>query len=173
MTREDSFKPVQPAEASRPSAFDTIVYGGLAIAVLDAVDAMAFFWFYAGAAPVRIWQSVAAGILGREAAVAGGLMTSGLGLTLHFVIAFLVASVYYLGTRVSGFLVRHPVVSGLSFGVIAYFVMQYVVIPLSAAPGTAEFRLGPFLNGVIGHAFLVGLPVALIAARSAARRVIR
>jgi hypothetical protein len=172
MTREDSVKPVQAA-ASRPSAFDTIVYGGLVIGVLDAVDAMAFFWFYAWASPVRIWQSVAAGILGREAAVAGGLMTSGLGLILHFVIAFLVASVYCLGTRVSGFLVRHPLLSGLSFGVIAYFVMQYVVIPLSAAPETAEFRMGPFLNGVIGHAFLVGLPVALIAARSAVRRVMR
>lgn len=153
----------------RPRVFETIVYGGLAIGILDAIDAMVFFGLYAGASPVRIWQSVAAGLLGREAAVAGGLAASALGLFLHFVIAFLVATVYYIGARNFSFLLRHPVISGLVFGVIVNFVMQYVVIPLSATPGSAEFRLGPFLNGVIGHAFLVGLPVALIANWSAKR----
>ena len=153
----------------RPKAFETIVYGGLAIGVLDAIDAMAFFGLAFGASPVRIWQSVAAGLLGREAAIAGGLLTSALGLFLHFVIAFLVATVYYIGARNISFLLRHPVISGLIFGVIANFVMQYVVIPLSAAPGSGVFSLGPFLNGVIGHAFLVGLPVALIARWSARR----
>ncbi|MEO7672873.1 MAG: hypothetical protein ABIU09_02200 [Pyrinomonadaceae bacterium] len=153
-----------------PKAFETIVYGGLAIGILDAIDAMGFFWFYAGASPVRIWQSVAAGLIGRDAAVAGGLASSALGLFLHFVIALLIAAVYYIGARNISFLLRHPVMSGLIFGVIANFVMQYVVIPLSAAPGSAVFRLGPFLNGVIGHAFLVGLPVALIAVWSARRQ---
>lgn len=152
-----------------PRVLETIVYGGLAIGVLDAIDAMVFFGLYAGASPVRIWQSVAAGLLGREAAVGGGLATSALGLFLHIVISFLVATVYYIGARNISFLVRHPVISGLAFGVIANFVMQYFVIPLSAAPGSTEFRLGPFLNGVIGHAFLVGLPVALIASWSAKR----
>lgn len=163
MTNEDV------SAIGRPSPFDTIVYGGLAIGVLDAIDAMAFFGIYAGASPVRIWQSVAAGLLGRDAAIAGGLATSGLGLFLHFVIAFLVAATYYAGTRLTTFLVRHPVVSGLTFGVIANFVMQYVVIPLSAAPSNATSRLPVFLNGVIGHALLVGLPVALIASWSAKR----
>jgi len=154
------------------SAVKTIALGGLAIGVLDAIDAMAFWWFYAEVSPVRVWQAVAAGLLGREAAVAGGLATSALGLFLHFVIAFVVAATYYLLTRLSGFLVRHPVVSGLIYGVIVNFVMQYVVIPLSAAPGTAPFRLPVFLNSVIGHALFVGLPVALIASWSAKRNSI-
>ena len=119
----------------------------------------------------RVWQGVAAGLLGRDAAVAGGWNTAALGIFLHFVIAFLVAIVYFAGTRVSSFLVRHAVVSGLIYGVIVNFVMQYVVIPLSAAggPTPAPFRLPVFLNSVIGHAFLVGLPVALIARWSATR----
>lgn len=155
----------------RPSAFETILYGGLATGILDFLDATIFFMAYSGAAFTRIWQSVAAGILGRESAVAGGWNTAFLGIFLHFVIAFLVATTYFLATRITDFLVRHPIVSGLVFGVIANFVMQWVVIPLSAAggPTPAPFRWPVFLNGVIGHAFLVGLPVALIATWSAKR----
>lgn len=152
---------------SKPRLFDTIVLGGLAIGVLDFLDASIFFTQYFNIPVSRVWQSVAAGVLGREAATAGGWNTAALGIFLHFVIGFLVATVYYIGTRVTNFLVRHPIISGLAFGVIANFVMQYLVIPLSAAPGNAPFRWGPFLNGVIGHAFLVGLPVALIASWSA------
>lgn len=155
----------------KAKAFDTIVYGGLAIGILDFLNASIFFMLYSGASFPRIWQSVAAGILGRDAAVAGGWNTAALGIFLHFVIAFLVAAIYFAGTRISDFLIRRPVISGLIFGVIVNFVMQYVVLPLSNAggPTPAPFRWEPFLNGVIGHALFVGLPVALIAAWSAKR----
>ncbi|MGQ0540603.1 MAG: hypothetical protein ACT4O9_01980 [Blastocatellia bacterium] len=166
---DDETLPNSGTHILKPRAFDTIVFGGLAIGVLDFLDATIFFTQYFNISVARVWQGVAAGLIGRDAAVAGGWNTASLGILLHFVIAFLVAATYYLGTRFTGFLVRRPVVSGLAFGVIANFVMQYVVIPLSATPGTAAFRLVPFLNGVIGHAFLVGLPVALIAAWSAKR----
>lgn len=154
----------------KPRAFDTIVFGGLAIGVLDFLNASIFFTQYFNIPVSRVWQGVAAGLMGREAAVAGGWSTASLGIFLHFVIAFLIATTYYIGTRFTDFLVRQQIISGLLFGVMANFVMQYVVIPLSATPGTAPFRWGPFLNGVIGHAFLVGLPVALIAAWSARKK---
>lgn len=157
--------------SGRARAFETIVFGGLAIGVLDFLDATIFFMTYAGAAFTRIWQGVAAGLLGRDASVAGGWNTAALGIFLHFVIAFLVASVYYLCTKISGWLIRHPIISGLAFGVIANFVMQWIVIPLSNAggPTPAPFRWPVFLNSVIGHALLVGPPVALIATWSARR----
>lgn len=155
----------------RPRAFETILYGGLAIGVLDWLDATIFFTQYFGIPVARVWQGVAAGLIGRDAAVAGGWGTASLGIALHFLIAFIVAAVYFAGTRVSGFLVRHSVTSGLFFGVMVHFVMQYVVVPLSAAPGNTTFRWGPFLNGVVGHAFLVGLPVALIAKWSAGNKM--
>ncbi|MBK9153852.1 MAG: hypothetical protein IPM25_06490 [Chloracidobacterium sp.] len=157
-------------DSRRPRAVETIMLGGLAIGVLDFLDASIFFTQYFGIELSRVWQGVAAGLLGREAATAGGWNTAALGIVLHFVISFLVAAVYFAGTRFTGFLIRRPIVSGIAFGVIVHFVMQYAVIPLSAAPGTAPFRWGPFLNGVIGHAFLVGLPVALIAKWSAGRK---
>lgn len=156
----------------RPDAFRTILFGGLAIGVLDFLDATIFFMSYAGASFPRIWQSVAAGLLGREAAVAGGWSTALLGIALHFVIAFIVAAVYFAGTRITDLLVRHPIISGAIYGIAVNFVMQYVVIPLSNAggPTPAPFNPAIFLNGVIGHIFCVGLPVSLIAAWAARRR---
>ncbi len=161
-----------PVLTGRPRAFDTIVYGGLAIGILDFFDASTFFPLYYGITIQRVWQSVAAGVLGRETSVAGGWNTALLGIFLHFVVATCIAIVYYFLARNISFLIRHPVVSGLVYGVIANYVMQFVVIPLSAI----GWRSAPFdpvstLNSVIGHALLVGLPVALIAAGSARRSV--
>ena len=155
----------------RPLAFETVIYGGLAIGVLDFLDASIFFPLYYGITVQRVWQGVAAGVLGTEAARAGGWGTASLGIFLHFVVAFCIAAVYYLLSRNISFLIRHPIASGLLFGVAAHFVMQFVVIPLSAIGSrSSPFDLGAFLNSVIGHALLVGLPVSLIAAWSARRR---
>jgi hypothetical protein len=157
-------------EPGRPSAFKTIVYGGLAIGVLDFLDATVFFGLYGGVAFTRIWQSVASGLLGSEAARSGGWNTALLGILLHFVVAFCIAIVYYVGVANIPYLIRRPVISGILFGIIAHLVMRYVVVPLSAIGTVAPYTLPNFLNSILGHAFLVGLPVALIAARSARRR---
>lgn len=155
----------------RPGAFETIVYGGLAIGVLDFLDASTFFPLYYGITFQRVWWGPASGVLGREAALAGGWNTAILGIFLHFVVAYCIGATYCLFARSIPFMVRRPVISGIVFGVAANYVMQCVVIPLSARGGSpaAIFNepLGPLLNSIIGHAFLVGLPVALIAAWSA------
>ena len=157
---------------ARPRAFGTIVYGGLAVGVLDFLDANIFFGLWYGAKPMRIWQSVASGLIGRERAVVnGGLKTALLGVFLHFVIAFLIATVFYGASLILPTLIRQPVIWGLIYGVACYYVMTYVVVPLSAVPPrTAPVPWPTFLNGVIGHALLVGLPVALCARRSAKAR---
>jgi hypothetical protein len=53
-----------------------------------------------------------------------------------------VAAVYFASTRVTEFLVRNAVVSGLVFGVLVHFVMQYIVIPLQ------QRRVTQFSDGV-------------------------
>lgn len=154
--------------SSQARAFDTIFLGGMAIGVLDFLDASLFFTSYFDIPFARVWQGVAAGLLGPEAARAGGSSTAFLGIALHFVVAFAIATVYFTATRYTSFLTRHPVIAGLLYGVIANFVMQNVVIPLSVIGWrSTPFDLWVFLNSVIGHALLVGLPVALIAAWSA------
>ena len=161
---------VQPG---RPSALDTIAFGGLAIGILDFLDASTFFPLYYGISFQSVWWGPASGLLGREAARSGGWNTALLGILLHFAVAFCIAAVYFCLARSIPFLIRHPVVSGLIFGIVANYVMQCVVIPLSARGGSPSGvfsePVGSILNSVIGHALLVGLPVALIAVWSAKR----
>ena len=152
----------------RARAIDTIPLGGLLIGLFDLMFAFTFYGLILGVPVLRIFQTVAGGVIGRPRSYAGGVPTFLLGILLHFVVATCIAAVYYLATRVLPVLIRHPVVSGLIYGVVAYFGMKYIVTPLSAlgARGTLP-RLSILITELIGHALLVGLPVALIAYRSA------
>lgn len=155
------------AIAQRPRARDTILYGGLTVGLLDACDATLFFGAL-GATPERIARHVASGLLG-PSSFDGGVLPIVLGVVLHFAVALSIATVFYVLTTWIPALWRHPVRGGLGFGVAAYFVMTWIVVPLSRAPhGTP--RLAVLINGVVGHALLVGLPIALWAARSARER---
>ena len=147
----------------QPRALDTILYGGLTAGLLDACDAVLFFGSR-GARPDRIAQHVASGLLGR-ASFGHGAASIAAGVVLHFAVALSIATVFYVLCRRISIMVRHPVLAGLVFGVAAYFVMDNIVVPLSRAP-TGRFALPVLINGVVGHALLVGLPIALFAARS-------
>ena len=164
----DSDNPGEASLNAHPRPFDTILYGGLTVGILDGLFALVFYALILGAKPMRIFQTVAGGLLGRPTAHEGGTKTFLLGILLHFVVATCIAAVFYLLSRVFPILIRHAVVSGLMYGMTAYIVMNYVVVPLSAirrSPG--PIRLPIFLTEIIGHAFLVGLPIALLARRSA------
>jgi hypothetical protein len=149
------------ADGSR--AARAIVWGGVLAGVGDITFAFVVSGMR-GVGPVRVLQSVAGGLLGRAAAE-GGLATAALGGVLHFLIAFVWAAVYWLASRKLKVLVRHPVVCGLLYGFAVYAFMYLVVLPLSAAYFKPTFT--PYtvaLNGA-GHMLLVGLPIALAAAK--------
>lgn len=153
----------------RPRAFETIVYGGLIVGILDFTEIMLFVWLRGGR-PITVFQYVASGAIGREAAYSGGWKTFCLGVFFHFIVAFGLATVFYLASSFFPFLIRHAVICGMIYGVAVHYFMSYVVIPLSATPKPAApppFSLPSFLNSIIGHALLIGLPVALIARWSA------
>jgi hypothetical protein len=120
-----------------------------------------FFGIRNGAAPLRILQSIARGLLG-PAAFEGGLATAALGLFLHFFIAFVVVIVYYLASTKLQLLMRRPVLCGMLYGVMVYAFMNLVVLPLSAA-GRPTFVTGVVVNGLLIHMFGVGVPSALFA----------
>ncbi|MCM2254905.1 MAG: hypothetical protein NDJ94_04475 [Vicinamibacteria bacterium] len=134
-----------------------ILLAGAAAGVGDTLLAMGMH----GVGPVVVYRGVAAGLIGREAALGGGLATTALGLLLHFWIATTAAACYVAASaRVRG-LVEHAAPCGLAFGVAVYFFMKDVVVPLSAAR-----PIGFTWAGLVGHAVLVGLPIALVARRA-------
>jgi hypothetical protein len=144
------------------SALPTLLAGGLVVGGLDAIDAIVFFGSR-GAAPGRIFQSIAAGLLGREAAYGGGTPTVVLGVFLQLFDGTLIVLAYYLFSRFLPILAARPVVGGLVYGPLVHLFMTYVVIPLSAIHRIPPMPLPVMLNGLIGHALLVGLPAALCA----------
>lgn len=134
-----------------------IVLAGAAAGVGDTLLAMAMH----GVGPAVVYRAVAAGLIGREAAMAGGLAAAALGLVLHFFIATTAAACYVVASAQVRALAAHAVPSGLAFGVAVYFFMKDVVVPLSAAR-----PIGFTWAGLVGHAVLVGLPIALVARRA-------
>lgn len=152
----------------RPKALEVIPLGGLLIGIFDLTFAFTFYALILGVPPLRIFQSVAAGVLGRPRAIAGGVPTFLLGILLHFLVATCIATVYYLATLVIPALIRYAVASGLLYGVAAYFGMKYLIVPISAIGQRGALpRPSIMITEIIGHAVLVGLPVALLARRSA------
>jgi len=150
------------------TATRAIVYGTLVVGALDALDAVVFFGLRSGATPIRIFQSIASGLLGR-ASFQGGLGTAALGVCLHFFIAFVIVTIYHVGSRGARILTDRPVMFGLLYGVAAYFVMSRIVVPLSAAGGGGWPPLPALVNGLLIHALGVGLPSALFARAAASR----
>ena len=83
-------------------AFRAILTAGLVVGVLDISSALVIWW-QRGVGARRGLQGIAAGLLGANA-FDGGLVTAGLGLALHFFVAFVVVSIFYLASRKIEFL---------------------------------------------------------------------
>jgi hypothetical protein len=157
---------MKAAPATSPSRpFAAIFVGGLIAGILDITSAIVAL-HSRGWGPMRVFQSVAAGAFGREAAVAGGWKTALAGFFFHFLIAFTAAAVFYLASRKLRFLVASPIIWGLVYGLCVWAFMNYFVLPLSAiGHSTPPITWQALLTGVAGHPFLVGLPISLSTAR--------
>jgi hypothetical protein len=138
--------------------FHAVLYGGLTVATLDGLYAVIYSAFQ-GVGPVRVFQGVAAGLLGKSAAE-GGVSTGVLGLMLHVLIATCIVATYYFVSKWVRILTERPVLSGIIYGSLVYITMYYIVIPLSAI-GAANFLLESFIRNMIAHMVLIGLPAAL------------
>jgi hypothetical protein len=151
------------AAARNARAIPTILRAGLVAGTLDVSAALLVYAQFGPTTGVRLLQGIAYGLIGK-AALEGGYKTAFLGLCLHFVIATSWAAIYFAASRRVAFMLEQPVVSGGLYGVVVYFVMNHVVVPLSA--------IGPrpivFSKAVIAAAILVvciGLPIATIVSR--------
>jgi hypothetical protein len=141
-----------PRPLAKRNALLAIAVGGLAAGTLDLIQAMILFGR-------RVPLVIAAGLLGRQA-FHGGAGTYVLGLLLHFFIATSAAAIYYAASRRLRFLVEHPLVCGLFYGMAVELVMSYVVLPLSALHAKGPYNLHDVLLGLLVHMVVVGLPIS-------------
>ena len=160
----------RPRGATTPwSPLKSIVVGGFLAGLADFTYAMVYFGGIKGAPPIKIWQSVAAGLIGASS-YDGGTATFALGLGLHWLIAFIWATVFvFVATRFLPSLLRRPIPYGLAYGAFVYGWMNYVVLPLDAMHTHVHYIPLTWWTGLAVHMFGIGLAISLSAAKTSPR----
>ena len=151
-----------PSLLPRPArAYRAIGYAGLLAGTLDITAALIESGL-AGKGPLHLFQGIAGGLLGMST-FQGGLSTAVLGAFFHYLIATTAAAVFYLASRRWKSLVKHPILSGLLYGVAVYIFMYYMVLPLSAYHTRVALpQMSHLIRDVAVHMFMVGLPISLM-----------
>jgi hypothetical protein len=106
---------------------------------------------------------IASGILGK-AAYHAGLAGVALGLGLQWIMSVAIAAIYILGSRRVTLLKSSWAPGGTLYGFAIFFVMNYVVMPLSAAVPKPAFTLQSFALNLLAM-IVFGLIIAFFAHR--------
>jgi len=140
-------------------AVSAIFLGGIIAATIDIGAAS----LISGRSPAFIMQAIAGGLLGK-ATFNGGVATMILGAALQEVMGVLIAAIYVVLSKTVAGLLRRWVASGLVYGVIVFFVMNYVVVPLSAWKLPPHFTPLKFAENMTAM-LLFGLIIAFFSRR--------
>lgn len=135
-----------------------ILVGGLAAGTVDIFAASLITML----SPWLILKFIAGGVLG-PAALQGGLAVLLLGLILQWAMSALIATIFVVAARRISWMLRRPVAAGLAYGVLVYFVMNYVVVPLSAWHRWPTFKPVSFAENLV--AMLVFGTIITLSAR--------
>lgn len=149
---------------NRPSPLRAILLAGIVSATIDIVYACSFHYFNSGTPPLRILQAIASGILG-TAAFDGGHASAALGLAAHYFILIVAARLYYAVSRRLPLLLDRAYACGVLFGGGIWLTMNYIVLPLSAAPAFKGGSALGFWSNLAVHVFLLGPAIALVLRR--------
>jgi hypothetical protein len=136
-----------------------IFLGGLIAGAIDIGAAS----LISGRSPAFIMQAIAGGFLGK-ASFGGGIATVILGAVLQELMGVLIAAIYVVALKSLRGLLRRWISGGLVYGVIVFFVMNYVVVPLSAWKAAPHFTSVKFAANMAAM-LLFGLIVAFFARR--------
>jgi hypothetical protein len=136
-----------------------VLTGGCIAGAIDLTYACSYHGLVSGIPPTRILQSIASGLFGMES-FKMGYTSAAIGFAAHFLILIVAAGMFYAASRRLEFLRRHAWLSGLAFGVAIFCTMNYVVLPLSAAPHFKS-HLPQRPSDFAVHVLLLGPAIAL------------
>ena len=136
-----------------------IAWGGLLAGTID-IGAAALINLLS---PLVILRAVAAGVLG-NASFQDGMAAAALGMVLQWAMSLLIAAIFVVATTRLRWLVQRPITAGLAYGAAIFFVMNYVVMPLSAIGRSPHFTPLSFVLNLLAM-LLFGLIVAVVARR--------
>lgn len=120
---------LEPSTRGLPAALIAAAVGGWVAGSVDIGSAC----LINSLTPRVILQAIASGLLG-AASFHEGWPAALAGLVLQWAMSILIAAVYGAGASRCAWLRRHAIWAGVGYGGVIYLVMNYVVVPLSAAP---------------------------------------
>ena len=144
----------------RTIALQTAVSG-----TLDILLAMGLT-LYAGRQIPDMLRFVSSGPF--PAATSMGAAGAWLGLAVHFTLMAIMAAIFMAVVNHRPVLLDTPYRTGIAYGVITYIVMNLIVVQLRFHPPFPPKTLS-IVTQLFAHIVLVGIPFALIAARTLGR----
>jgi uncharacterized membrane protein YagU involved in acid resistance len=144
------------------SKAETVFLSGLIAGTLDIIAAIVVYaLLLQKATPIKILQSVASGIFKKDA-YTGGSQMAWYGLGLHYIIAMIFAWFYFTIYPYLPFLKKNALISGFSYGIFVWIVMNLIVLPIVFPVLPTKHLDFPLLLSIIILMFCIGLPIALI-----------
>ena len=138
-----------------------VLVGGLLSGAIDLTYACTYHGVVSHVPPIRIFQSIGSGLFGK-ASFEMGATSATVGFIAHFVILIIAAGIFGVARRRFAYLREHAYVSGMIFGVGIWLTMNYVVLPLSAAPHFKSNLQGTLSDFAV-HVLLLGPAISLAA----------
>ena len=99
------------------------------------------------------------------AAVDMGTAGALFGLATHFALMAIMAAAFVIAARQWPALIQKPIQWGIIYGLVTYGIMNWIVVPLRFATPLPPKPLS-IATQLFAHVVLVGIPIALIAARN-------
>ena len=147
---------------TRNSLLSLSVIGGLILGTLHLIIQSWFVFSLLEKNPfISVLQYVASGAMG-NAAFAGGPTTALLGLVLDFIMTTIMAGVFILSADRIPLLRRYIIPGSLLYGFGVFVVVNFIVLPLSAAPALPAPPMWLFIEIILEHILLIGLPLGIL-----------
>jgi hypothetical protein len=137
----------------------TSIYAGLIAGTIDIGAACTINMI----GPGPILRFIASGLLG--APLPHETWVYFLGLGLQWMMSIIIAAIFVIAATKIPALLRHWIAAGIAYGMVVYFVMTFVVVPLSRAK-SGHVTMSSFVENLLAM-ILFGLIVAYTARRMA------
>ncbi len=138
------------------------IWATLVAGTLDILYAALLSMIF-GRGPATMLRFVASGPF--PAATEMGAAGSVLGLVVHFTLMAIMAAAYLLVARNTPSMLAKPIQWGVIYGLATYVIMNWIVVPLRFDAPLPPKAIS-IASQLFAHIVLVGLPIAMIAAKT-------